>query len=199
MGNSNDVRGGVLILPGGKESDATASRTWHLANQRMIWLEWALRRRLGRAVAVRRVRYAMRGWNSPDRPALRDAQAALSAMQQDLDAKPVVLVGHSMGGRVAAHLAEHNPVSGVVALAPWWPRAEASLVPTTCRLLTIHGTADRWTDPRSSEAQTRAARERGVDARWIGMPGAGHFLLRDVGEWHRLTAEFVAAELLPTT
>src|ERR1700742_3713527 len=67
-----------------------------------------------------------------------------------------------MGARAAVHLSAADDVSGVVALAPWWPRSDADLVPTRCRLLTLHGSSDSW----SSEALLRWARERGVDARW---------------------------------
>ncbi len=195
MNSDDDVRGGVLVLPGGKPRDTSAARPWQLAHQRVRWLAWSLQRHLGDAATVRRVQYRKRGWNSPDLDALRDAESALQMMLADIDSHRVVLVGHSMGARVAAHLAERNDVAGIVALAPWWPDNDADLVPVGCRLLTLHGTADTWTDPRASRAQTRRASQRGVDARWLGLPGAGHFLLRDVDRWHRLTAQFVAEQL----
>ncbi|MGO4445879.1 dienelactone hydrolase family protein [Mycobacterium sp. 2YAF39] len=195
MGISNGARGGVLILPGGKPSDMSASRSWQLANQRMNWLALSLRRRLGSSATVRRVQYRKRGWNSPALDALRDAQAALQTLMRDINSGQVVLVGHSMGGRVAVHLAAHNDVAGIVALAPWWPHNDADLVPPGSRLLTLHGTADSWTDPRASQTQTRRAADRGVDARWVGIPNAGHYLLRDFDTWHRLTTEFVAEQL----
>lgn len=192
----NQTLGGVLILPGGRPSSAAPSRAWQLANLRMAWLAKSLRRTLGRDIPVRRVQYRLRGWNRPALDAVRDAESALARMQRDLDLDPgnLILVGHSMGGRVAVHMA-HTGVGGIVALAPWWPDDDADLVPAHTRLLTIHGTADTWTDPRSSEAQTRRARERGVDAHWVGIPNAGHYMLRDVRRWHRLTTEFVAARL----
>ena len=189
------MRGGVLVLPGGRPRDTSASRTWQLANQRILWLATSLRCELGSSVKVRRVQYRTRGWNSPRLDALRDAESALERLQRDIGSSPVVLVGHSMGARVAAHLSGSDGVVGVVALAPWWPHNDAELVPTSCRLLTLHGTADTWTDPRASLTQTRWARDRGVDARWVGMTNAGHYLLRDAQRWHRLTAEFVAEQL----
>lgn len=192
----NQTVGGVLILPGGKPHSAAPSHSWQLANLRMMWLARSLRCNLGSHVAVRRVQYRLRGWNDPSLDALRDAENALIRMRRDLNLNPsnVVLVGHSMGARVAVHLAPRD-VGGIVALAQWWPHGDADLVPTQCRLLTVHGTADTWTDPRSSEAQTRRARERGVDATWVGMPNAGHYLLRDAGLWHRATTDFVATRL----
>ncbi len=185
----------MLVLPGGKPRDTAAARTWQLANQRMQWLAWFLRRNLDSSVRVQRVQYRKRGWNSPEFDALRDAESALQMMLRDIDSDRVVLVGHSMGARVAVHLAARSNVAAIVALAPWWPENDADLVPTSCRLLTLHGTADNWTDPRSSREQTRRASQRGVDARWLGLPSAGHYLLRDVDTWHRLTAEFIAEQL----
>jgi pimeloyl-ACP methyl ester carboxylesterase len=196
--NHNDRVGGVLILPGGKPRSAEAARAWQLANQRMIWLGLSLRRRFGSGLTVQRVQYQLRGWNSPALDALRDAENALFRLRRSSGSDNVVLIGHSMGARVAAHLAAGDDIGGIVALAPWWPHNDADLIPTGCRLLTIHGTADSWTDPRSSQAQTQWARERGVDANWVGVPDAGHYLLRSFGLWHQLTADFVAEELQAT-
>lgn len=195
MADHTKTVGCVLVLPGGKPQSGTASRGWQLANQRMMWLAWSLRLSLGSQVSVRRVRYRLRGWNSPTLDALRDAENALFRARRDVGSGNLVVVGHSMGARVAVHLAASNDIDGIVALAPWWPHDDADLVPSSCRLLTIHGTADTWTDPRSSKAQTQWASERGVDARWVGVPDAGHYLLRRVPLWHRLTTRFVAAQL----
>jgi pimeloyl-ACP methyl ester carboxylesterase len=99
-----------------------------------------------------------------------------------------------MGGRVAAHLAAGGRVAAVAALAPWWPEGDGDLIPPSCKLLTMHGTADTWTDPAASRVQTLRAASRGVDAEWVDFPGAGHFLLKDYARWHRLTAEFAITQ-----
>ena len=75
---------------------------------------------------------------------------------------------------------------------------DADLIPVTTRLLVAHGTADTWTDPRASSAQVRRAQQRGVDAQWIGLDGAGHYMVRQWSEWHRLVAEFVSDQLPAT-
>lgn len=180
----------MLVLPGGKPNSDQPTRPWQLANLRIALLAWSLRRRVGADVEVRRVRYRLRGWNAASLDALKDARAALDALASSVGDGPIVVVGHSMGGRVAAHLAAGGRVAAVVALAPWWPNDDADLIPTTCRLLTMHGTADTWTSPGASQQQTARAVARGVDARWVEFPGAGHFLIRDYARWHRLTAEF---------
>src|ERR1700752_2675503 len=145
MVDHNQSAGGVLILPGGRARSVARSGAWQLANLRMAWLTFALRRRLGGHVVVRRVQYRLRGWNSPALDALHDAEAALIRMQRDLGSDKLVLVGHSMGARVAVHLAAVNDVSGIVALAPWWPLDDGDVVPRRFRLLTVHGAADTCT------------------------------------------------------
>jgi pimeloyl-ACP methyl ester carboxylesterase len=189
--------GAVLVLPGGKPTSIDPSRARQLANLRMTMLSSALRHRLRGVAEVRQVRYRLRGWNAPRLDAVRDAQAALADLLERFEPARIVLVGHSMGGRVAARLATRGDLGGVVALAPWWPDDDADLIPAGTRLLTIHGTADTWTDPESSRRQCLRAGERGVDARWVGLPGAGHYLLRDLSTWHRLTAQFAAGILDP--
>jgi len=184
--------GCVLVLPGGKVRSDEASRWWQLANIRMMFVARALRRRLGPDVDVRRVQYQRRGWNSPTLDALADATHALDEMRQRFEPKNIVLVGHSMGGRVAAHLAANGDVGAVVALAPWWVGGDADLIPASTRLLVVHGTADTWTDPGDSRRQTRRARWRGLDAEWVGIGGAGHYMVRRRGEWGGRTEDFVA-------
>jgi dienelactone hydrolase len=189
-----DFTGAVLVLPGGKPRSGARSHPWQLANLRVALLAHSLRRRLHRKVDVRTVRYGVRGWN-PDRlDALGDARAALDELRQRFEPADIVVVGHSMGGRVAVHLAAGGGVGAVAALAPWWPAGDAELVPVGCRLLTMHGTADTWTDPVAAQAQTARAQARGVDARWVAVEGGGHFMLRDYSRWHRVTADFVMAQ-----
>jgi pimeloyl-ACP methyl ester carboxylesterase len=187
--------GCVLVLPGGKVRSGRPSRPWQLANLRMAFISATLRRRLGPDVAVERVRYRKRGWNSPQLDALHDAKHVLDRARDRFEPNQIAVVGHSMGGRVAAHLAARGDVGSVVALAPWWVGNDADLIPVTTRLLVAHGTADTWTDPRASRAQTRRAQQRGLDAQWVGLDGAGHYMLRQWSEWHRLVAEFVAGQL----
>src|SRR5262245_2549076 len=113
---SSGPRGGVLVLPGGKPRSDEASSALQPANLRMDWLALALRSRLGRGVRVKRVQYRLRGWNGSARDPVRDARVDLDRMLEDIDPRRVVLVGHSMGGRVAAHLSADSEIGGVVAL-----------------------------------------------------------------------------------
>lgn len=180
----------MLVLPGGMMRSEQRSRWWQPANVRMMFVAHALRRRLGPDVDVRRVQYRLRGWNSPRWDPVRDARAVLDEVR--CDPERVVLVGHSMGGRVAAHLAGQGGVGAVVALAPWWHGDKGDLIPAGTRLLVVHGTADARTDPDVSRIQTLRARDRGLDARWVGIDGVGHHMVRRWGEWHRYITDFVA-------
>lgn len=186
------MRGCILVLPGGKVRSERASRCWQLANLRMVFVVAALRRRLGPDVEVRRVQYRCRGWNSPRLDALHDAKIVLDDARRRYEPKEIAIVGHSMGGRVAAHLSAQGDVGTVVALAPWWIGQDGDLVPVGTRLLVVHGDADTWTDPRGSRDQTSRARLRGLDAHWLGLAGAGHYMVRRWSDWHRLVTDFVA-------
>ncbi|MDI9917945.1 alpha/beta hydrolase [Rhodococcus sp. IEGM 1379] len=178
----------VMVLPGGKVSSHRRSRCWHLSNVRMRPFTAALRRRGFEAVQVR---YRRRGWNGAERSPVADARRVLDRITASDPGAAVVLLGHSMGGRVAAALSGDPAIVGVVALAPWWPAGTSLDLPEGARLLVIHGSADRWTDPVDSQSMVDRAQRAGTDAEWIGVEGAGHFMLRRPAHWHRLASDAV--------
>ena len=90
MPTAGKYRGGVLVLPGGKPESTTRSHPLQLANQRVEWLARSLQRRLGSGVLVRRVQYQVRGWNTAELDALRDAEIALASMREHFDAALVL-------------------------------------------------------------------------------------------------------------
>ena len=169
MGMNDSASGYVLVLPGGKVRSDRPSRSWQLANLRMAFVSRALRRRLGPDVRVQQVRYRLRGWNSPQLDALHDAEAVLDRARERFEPQQIAVVGHSMGGRVAAHLAARGDIGSVVALAPWWVGNDGDLIPVSTRLLVVHGTTDTWTDPRASRAQAIRARATRASMRggWV--------------------------------
>lgn len=148
----------------------------------------------GFSVAVVRVRYEVRGWNGAARSPVANVEKALQAIQAEVGPVPVALVGHSMGGRVAAVLAQRPEVAVVVGLAPWWPDDEARHLRAGQSVLVLHGRGDRVVDPESTRRQVLAARGRGVAADWVGMPG-GHGMVSSFRSWHALTADFVVSRL----
>lgn len=178
----------VLVLPGGKVRDRRRFRPWQPAPLRMVLFTWILRNCCP-GVEVCQVRYRLRGWNGADRSPVRDVRGVLDGLRPTQ--VPVALIGHSMGGRVAAAVADDPLVCAVLALAPWWPAGEGADIPAGVRMVVVHGTADTWTDPAASRRQTEQARERGLEAQWIGMTGSGHTMLRNAGRWHRAAIDFV--------
>ncbi len=91
-----------------------------------------------------------------------------------------VLVGFSMGGAVAVHVAADPSVSTVIALAPWFYES-LDMAPLDGRRLTVvHGSLDRGLPgipgvaPALSLRGYELARSRGVDAARTIIPGAIH-------------------------
>jgi alpha-beta hydrolase superfamily lysophospholipase len=181
----------VLLLPGGRETSVAPARRG-LAYLRMVpfagAIAWSTR---GHEVAVWTLRYRVRGWNGDAQDPVRDARWALEEARRTHPGAPVVLVGHSMGGRVALRLAGEPGVIGVCALAPWIEAGEPAPRPGAT-IVIAHGDADRVTDPRSSAAY--AAR---IGASFVPVPGETHTLLRRPVFWTRLVTAFVTTALQP--
>jgi dienelactone hydrolase len=182
----------ALVLHGGKASSYGRVESGQLAVRRMEPFAREIARR-DPAIAVVRLRYRYRGWNEPHAHPVADVEYALDRIGATYGRAPVVLVGHSMGGRAAARAAGHPSVRGVVALAPWLPDGEP-VGPIAGRdLVVIHGTRDVTTSPRASARF--AARAAGVarEVMCLRVPRSGHAMLLRAGLWHRLASEFVGA------
>ncbi|MBY8886727.1 alpha/beta fold hydrolase [Streptomyces sp. PTM05] len=197
------ARAVVLLLHGGRSEDATPPTRWNLPGLRMIPFGRAVARATaGHGVAIATARYRFRGWNGERADAAVDALRALDELRRLSGGRPVVLVGHSMGGRAALRAAGHPTVRGVVALAPWCPLDEPVTQLRGTRTVLLHCPVDRVTDARGSWELVRRARAEGAEACGIAMPYGGHTMLRRAGDWHRLTAATVAGLLdvapLPT-
>ncbi|MET9351910.1 alpha/beta family hydrolase [Streptomyces sp. NPDC006617] len=110
------------------------------------------------------------------------ARGAADATAGDV---PVVLLGHSMGGRAALGAAGAPQVRGVVALAPWCPPGEAVAHLRDRQVLVLHGSRDRVTDPRESAAYVSRARAAGARAGMLLVAGGDHAMLRHHSRRHR--------------
>lgn len=141
-------------------------------------------------VAVWPLRYSMQGWNGAEMSPVADARRALRQIA-DTDDVPVVLLGHSMGGRTALRVAGEENVVGIVALAPWLPPGEPMGDLGGRGLVIAHGGDDRTTDPRASRAYADAARDVAASVRHVDVPGEGHALLRRPSWWNEFAADAV--------
>ncbi|MEU4247613.1 alpha/beta fold hydrolase [Amycolatopsis sp. NPDC026612] len=181
----------VLVLHGGAERGTGTVPPWKPAYLRMVPIARALHR-AGRkdGVEVRLLRNRRYGWNAPAADPVDDARWALERIRADHPGLPVVLVGHSMGARVALRVADDPAVRGVCALAPWTPRGEPVDAVAGRSVLIVHGTRDRMTSPAESHAF--AERATGVAARVarFEITGEGHAMLRRARVWTRLTVAF---------
>lgn len=137
------------------------------------------------------LRYRYRGWNAPDRDALRDARWALAELDRHFPGVPVVLVGHSMGGRAALGAAGAPNVTAVCALAPWLDGSDPVAQLARRTIVIAHGDRERWTDP--GESYRYAVRAKAVTDRVarFDVPGAGHFMLARRRDWTDLVHRFV--------
>ncbi len=144
--------------------------------------------RLNRAgVDVWLLRYGVRGWNErqADVPSpVPDARWALAEVRRELGEVPVVLLGHSMGGRTAVAVADDASVLGVVGLAPWLPPGEPTAALRGKRLSVAHGRSDKITSARQSRAFCRAAQGVAATVEFHDMGRVGHYLLRSVPAWN---------------
>ncbi|MEV8585319.1 alpha/beta fold hydrolase [Streptomyces sp. NPDC051180] len=186
----------VLLLHGGRADGSEPPPALNLPALRMRPFAAAVTRAVrGRDVLIAEVRYEHRGWNGDRADAARDAEAALARLREEAGPVPVVLLGHSMGGRAALRTAGDPAVRGVVALAPWCPTGEPVDHLGGRRLYLLHDEADRVTSARESWEFVRRARAAGADAAGIPMPIGGHAMIRGAALWHRRAAELTAALL----
>lgn len=182
----------VLVLHGGRAHSRESGERKRLTYRRMIPFAREIAAE-GPAVYVLRYRY--RGWNAPARDALRDAQWALAELASRHPGVPVVLLGHSMGGRAALGAAGAANVVAVCALAPWLDGTDPVVQLDGRTVLIAHGDREHYTDPAQSYRYAVRAKERGVRICRFDVPGAGHFMVVRSREWHALTRRFVLGVL----
>jgi pimeloyl-ACP methyl ester carboxylesterase len=190
------VRAVVLVLHGGQEeSRARAHRLRH-AYLRMVPfacdLRWAGRTH-GVGVWLLCNRY--RGWNRPFLDPVADARWAMAEIRRRYPDVPVALVGHSMGGRVALHVADDAAVRAVCALAPWTTAKDRVEQLAGKAVLIAHGDQDTLTDPELSYAYALRARQAGGLVCRFDVAGEGHAMLRRAQDWTLLVRSFVLGAL----
>ncbi|MFE4836541.1 alpha/beta hydrolase [Arthrobacter sp. NPDC056691] len=189
---SGPTRGVALVLHGGKSHSFQPVQARHLSPARMVPFARHLHaagRKHGLAVWI--LRNSVRGWNGEDMTPLKDARWALARIRAEHPGVPIYLLGHSMGGLTAICAADEPNVDAVVALAPWLDDATPASAVTGRKVLIVHGDEDRWTSPSASLRFARRAAAEAAELRYVSLRGAGHFMLRRVGLWHRLATGFL--------
>ena len=178
----------ILMLHGGQEHDESPvdgrNRSWirSALMMRQIW-----RQAHAAKVSIWLLRYRVVGWNAAIStvPApVTDARWALEEVRTQLGRLPVVLLGHSMGARTAAAVADDDNVRGVVALAPWFPPGEPVQALTGRHLAAAHGSADRITSAKATQDFVRRSQAVASSAEFLDMGPVGHYLLRGISSWN---------------
>ena len=180
----------ILMLHGGKDHSQDAVDSRSLSWRRSASMQRDIARRAAQeaGASVWLLRFTRRGWNGgADRVA--DARAALDDVRRQLGDLPVVLLGHSMGGRTAVHVADDPSVRGVVALAPWLPPGEGVVALRGKSLYAAHGSRDRITSARATQDFVRRAATVADVAEFHDMGPVGHYLLRRRREWNRVALD----------
>jgi pimeloyl-ACP methyl ester carboxylesterase len=139
-------------------------------------------------VAVWQLRFAVRGWNGSATSPVHDARWALQEVRQRHGDVPVVLLGHSMGGRTAMRVADDPHVVGAIGLAPWFPEGETVEPVRGQRISIAHGRRDKWVPASTSLRWAVRARAVTAELRRVELRGTGHAMLRRARTWHRLAA-----------
>ena len=188
------ARAAVLVLHGGSPDSVTPTRWRDLAVLRLRPVAGAIAREVPGAL-VHRLRFSVRGWNGDGAAALADARWALAELRGRHPGLPVVVVGHSMGGRVAAQIGGDTDVVGLVLLAPWVPSEDPADQLAGVPVVIVQGGRDRsiplaTTEPWIAHAENAPATIFRTVLSW-----AEHTMLLRFRVWHRLAAAGVRTVL----
>ncbi|HLQ53097.1 MAG TPA: alpha/beta fold hydrolase [Streptosporangiaceae bacterium] len=188
--------GGIVVVAhGGSSASKMPTSPVQVSVLRMIPVAAAIRAAVGGSgVEVRRARFRLRGWNGADASPVRDLTGLLDQISADSGHVPVVLVGHSMGGRAVLRAAGHPLVTAVAGLAPWVPPGEPVDQLAGRRILLVHASADRVCRPAETWAYAERARPAGQVAT-IEVRHGDHGMLRRASLWHEIAAEFAQLSL----
>ena len=183
-----DPRALILMLHGGRADGLAPVDDRSASWRRSRWMMSQITGRAHRAgVSVWLLRYGVRGWNAGralEPSPVPDARWALDEVRRELGDLPVVLLGHSMGGRTAVAVADDPSVTGVVALAPWLPPGESHRALAGKHLAAAHGRADRITSAKATRAFVRRAVPVAASAEFHDMGRVGHYMFRNILSWN---------------
>jgi len=189
------VRGVVVVAHGGRVVGTAPTTAVQPAVLRMIPVVAAIRRAFpGGGVMVSRPRFRVQGWNGDQASPVADLGQHLDELRAQFGPVPVVVVGHSMGGRAALRAAGHAAVVAVAGLAPWLPPGEPVDQLAGRSILLAHGTADIVTSAAETWAYADRARAL-TTVTEVEIRGGDHPMIRRAALWHALAATFAGVSL----
>jgi dienelactone hydrolase len=145
----------------------------------------------GRGLSTQLLRYRLAGWNGTAADAYVDVRWAIERIRDEVGADvPIVLVGHSMGGRAALRAGGEAQVAAVCALAPWTPPGEPVGHLRGRTVAILHGRGDRWVPAALSADFAVRAKQAGAHVARFTTAG-GHSMLRGAHRWHEFTRDVV--------
>jgi pimeloyl-ACP methyl ester carboxylesterase len=181
----------IIVAHGG------ASRSRERAHRFRLTYVWQLYFSRWATDAVRdtdtqiwRLRYRYRGWNGAAADAAQDLQWAVRKAAELYPGCPVILVGHSMGGRACVYAAGEPNVAAVCLLAPWIEEGDPIGDLSGRPVLIVHGTADHITNPRTSAATAAAE-----GATFVPIEGEGHFMVKQPRRWREVSTTFLQQQV----
>jgi dienelactone hydrolase len=183
----------ALFCHGGTVASIEPPRERALSLVRMRAVEQFVSAAAGdRGLTTYVLRYRVAGWNGVAADAHADVRWALHRIRAEHGDVPIVLVGHSMGGRAVLRAGGEPQVSAVCALAPWTPPGEpvAHLRDRTVAIL--HGRGDRWVPASLSAEFAVRAQEAGARVARFTVAG-GHSMVRRAVVWHTFVRDVVLA------
>lgn len=194
------TRAVALFCHGGTEASEEPPRERALSLVRMRAIEqFVVAAAAGEGVTTGMLRYRLAGWNGVAADAYADVRWSLDRIRAEHGGDvPIVLVGHSMGGRAVLRAGGENQVAAVCGLAPWTPPDDPVDHLRDRTVAILHGRGDRWV-PAALSADY-AVRARGAGARVARFTVAGgHTMIRRAMLWHRFARDVVmgGAGLVP--
>ncbi len=186
----------ALLLHGGSIEGRQANRRWSHNVARLYPLARAVAAApTPQPLAVARLRFRWRGWNGDEQSPVADALWGLEQVRSRYPGRPIALVGHSMGGRAAIHVADEPDVRLLVGVSPWIEAADPLPTKPDMTTVLIHGDRDTICPLWASRETVEKLRAGGRDASLIRVARSDHAMLIRAGLWSRLVTDVVVAGL----
>jgi predicted esterase len=187
------TRAVALFCHGGTVASVEPPRERALSLVRMRAIEQFVAAAAGnRGLTTCLLRYRVAGWNGDAADAFADVGWALDRITAEHGDVPVVLVGHSMGGRAVLRAGRADNVRAVCALAPWTPAGEPVDHLRGRTVAILHGRGDRWVPAALSADFAARAQADGVRVARFTIAG-GHSMVRRSLVWHGFVRDVVLA------